>query len=82
MPKIDAEGNITEVDLPLGPSNTNFGQYFKLAAKDISSATFKADSFDSCVVEIAKDDKENFVQGLYNLMVESDSRSRVRNYDL
>jgi len=45
----------------------NFGQLFRLAAKEID-AQFRSDSFDSCVVEVGRDDVHNFIETLFSLM--------------
>jgi hypothetical protein len=45
----------------------NFGHLFRLAAKEID-AQFRSDSFDSCVVEVGRDDVHSFVETLFNLM--------------
>ena len=60
MPKLDG----TEVDIPLEDRIVNFGQLFRMAAKDLE-AQFRSDSFDSCVVEIGRDDVHSFIENLF-----------------
>ena len=63
MPKLDG----TEVNIPLENRIIQFGQLFRLAAEK-SDAQFRSDSFDSCVVEVGRDDAHNFIEELFNLM--------------
>ena len=60
MPKLDG----TEVNIPLENRIVNFGQLFRLAAKDIQ-AHFRSDSFDSCIVEVGRDDVHSFIESLF-----------------
>lgn len=60
MPKKDG----TEVSVPLENRIVNFGQLFRLAAKGID-AQFRSDSFDTCVVEVGRDDVHSFIENLF-----------------
>jgi cell division control protein 45 len=69
----DAEAN---GGLPIAPApvevltestNFNFSREFRRAATDIDAA-FRYDAFDSCCVEISKDDTQHFIEKLYNNM--------------
>ncbi len=45
-------------------SAINFGRLFKQAAREMS-AKYRNDSFDSCVIEVHRDDAQNFIETLY-----------------